>query len=79
MDGTPNIAKIGALLGDNTRTRMLSVLMHGKALTASELAREAGVTAQTASAHLAKLEQGGLLALRKQGRHKYFALTWLAV
>jgi len=75
MDSTPNIAKIGALLGDNTRARMLSVLMHGKALTASELATEAGVTAQTATTHLAKLVDGGLLQLRKQGRHKYFALA----
>ena len=75
MDGTPNIAKIGSLLGDNTRARMLSSLMHGKALTASELAREAGITAQTATTHLAKLKDGGLLTLRKQGRHKYFALA----
>lgn len=75
MDGTPNIAKIGTLIGDNTRARMLSALMHGKALTAAELAREAGVTAQTASSHLAKLEAGKLLSLRKQGRHKYFALA----
>jgi len=75
MDSTPNIAKIGALLGDNTRARMLAALMHGKALTASELAHEANVTAQTASTHLSKLEAGGLLQLRKQGRHKYFALA----
>jgi len=75
MGSVPNIAKIGALLGDNTRARMLSTLMHGKALTASELAREAGITAQTATSHLAKLETGGLLTLRKQGRHKYFALA----
>jgi len=75
LDNSPNIAKIGALLGDNTRARMLSTLMHGKALTASELAREAGVTAQTATSHLSKLEAGGLLTLRKQGRHKYFALA----
>ena len=75
MDSTPNIARIGALLGDNTRARMLSSLMHGKALTASELANEAGITAQTATTHLAKLEAGGLLQLRKQGRHKYFALA----
>lgn len=54
---------------------MLSTLMHGKALTASELAREAGITAQTATTHLAKLESGGLLTLQKQGRHKYFALA----
>jgi len=44
------------------RANMLSALMGGKALTASELANEAGVTAQTASAHLAKLESGGLIA-----------------
>ena len=75
MDSTPNIAKIGALLGGNTRARMHSTLMHGKALTASELAREAGITAQTATSHLAKLEAGGLLSLQKQGRHKYFALA----
>ena len=75
MESTPNIAKIGALLGDNTRARMLSSLMHGKALTASELARQADVTAQTATTHLAKLEKGGLLTLRKQGRHKYFSLA----
>jgi len=75
MYGTPNIAKIGALLGDNTRAHMLSTLMHGEALTASELAREAGVTAQTATSHLAKLIDGGLLTVRKQGRHKYFTLA----
>jgi len=75
MDSTPNIAKIGALLGDNARARMLSALMHGKALTASELATEAGITAQTATTHLSKLEAGGLLLMRKQGRHKYFALA----
>ena len=75
MDGTPNIAKIGSLIGDNTRACILTTLMHGKALTASELAAVASVTAQTATSHLAKLEAGGLLKLRKQGRHKYFALA----
>jgi len=75
MDGTPNIARIGVLVGDNTRASILSALMHGKALTASELAHEAGVTAQTASLHLAKLEAGGLLSRRKQGRHRYFTLA----
>lgn len=75
MESIPNIAKIGALLGDNTRARMLSALISGKALTASELASDAGVTAQTATTHLAKLEAGGLLTMRKQGRHKYFTLA----
>ncbi len=54
---------------------MLSALMDGGALTASELALEAGVTPQTASTHLAKLESGGLLARRKQGRHAYLRLA----
>ena len=75
MKGSPNIARVGALIGDSARASMLTALMSGKALTASELAREAGVTVQTASSHLGKLEQGGLLQLRKQGRHKYFSLA----
>lgn len=75
MKGSPNIARVGALIGDTARASMLTALMSGKALTASELAREAGVTLQTASSHLAKLEQGDLLKLRKQGRHKYFSLA----
>ena len=54
---------------------MLTALMSGKALTVSELAEEAGVTIQTASSHLSKLDSGGLLRPRKQGRHKYFALA----
>jgi DNA-binding transcriptional ArsR family regulator len=75
MKGSPNIARVGALIGDPARAAMLNTLMSGKALTASELAREAGITRQTASVHLAKLEHGGLLELHKQGRHKYFALA----
>ena len=54
---------------------MLSALIGGKALTAGELAREAGVTAQTASSHLAKLVEGGLIAGIRQGRHRYFRLS----
>jgi predicted transcriptional regulator len=53
---------------------MLLALMAGKALTATELALEADITTQTASSHLAKLVAGGLLIVRKQGRHKYFQL-----
>ncbi|MEE9322321.1 MAG: helix-turn-helix transcriptional regulator [Granulosicoccus sp.] len=75
MKGSPNIARVGALIGDPARAAMLNALMCGKALTASELAREAGITRQTASTHLAKLEQGSLLHLHKQGRHKYFSLA----
>lgn len=71
----PDITRIAALLGEPARANMLSSLMGGQALTAGELAREAGVTAPTASAHLSKLEAGGLLIRRRQGRHSYFALA----
>ncbi|WP_298859792.1 winged helix-turn-helix domain-containing protein [uncultured Sulfitobacter sp.] len=71
----PDIARIAALIGDPARANILGALMSGKALTATELAHEAGVTVQTASAHLAKLEAGGLTAARKSGRHKYISLA----
>jgi DNA-binding transcriptional ArsR family regulator len=71
----PDIARIAALVGDPARANMLQALMTGHALTASELAQEAGVTVQTASSHLAKLEAGGLIGQRKQGRHRYFELS----
>lgn len=70
-----DIARTAALLGDPARANMLSALMGGVALTAGELAQEGGVTAQTASAHLARLVEGGLIAVRRQGRHAYFALS----
>ena len=60
--------------GDPARANILIALMSGKALTATELASEAGVTVQTTSSHLKKLEAVGLLKQRKQGRHRYFAL-----
>lgn len=75
MKEGPDIVRIAALIGDPARANMLTALMSGKALTATELAAEAGVTQQTASAHLAKLDAGGLLRLRKQGRHKYVSLA----
>ena len=71
----PDIARIAALIGDPARAHMLTALMSGKALTATELAGEAGVTLQTASGHLAKLLDGQMVQARKQGRHKYFALA----
>tara|TARA_R110002124_G_scaffold77169_8_gene206628 strand:+ start:3272 stop:3955 length:684 start_codon:yes stop_codon:yes gene_type:complete len=75
MKEGPDIARIASLIGDPARANMLTALMVGKALTATELAQEAGVTMQTASAHLAKLDDGGLICSRKQGRHKYFTLA----
>jgi DNA-binding transcriptional ArsR family regulator len=70
----PDIARIAVLIGDPARANMLTALSSGAALTASELAAEAGVTKQTASAHLAKLLDAELLAVEAQGRHRYFRL-----
>ncbi len=75
MKDGPNIALLGSLIGDPARANMLTALTSGKALTASELAGEAGITLQTASSHLAKLEAGALVHRRKQGRHHYFCLA----
>src|ERR1700723_1345179 len=75
MKAGPDIAMVAALVGDPARANMLTALMTGRALTASELAHEAGVTPQTASSHLAKLEAGGLIEQEKQGRHRYFRLA----
>jgi DNA-binding transcriptional ArsR family regulator len=75
MREEPDIARIASLVGDPARANMLTALMDGGALTASELALEAGVTMPTASSHLSKLVEGGLLALQRQGRHRYYALS----
>jgi DNA-binding transcriptional ArsR family regulator len=75
MSGDADIARIGALVADPARARMLMTLGDGRALAASVLADEAGVAASTASAHLAKLVDGGLLTVSQDGRHRYFALS----
>ena len=69
------IAGVAALIGDPARANILSALMGGRALTAGELARHAGVSAQTTSGHLAKLADAALIALEKQGRHRYYRLA----
>lgn len=75
MQTAPRIAGLAALIGDNTRATMLTALMGGTALTATELALGAGVTKQTASAHLARLQAARLLVVERQGRHRYFRLA----
>ena len=71
----PLIAEIAGLVGEPARATMLSALLDGRALTATELAYAARVTPQTASTHLAKLTAAGLLAPLKDGRHRYFRLA----
>ncbi|MDA9008603.1 winged helix-turn-helix domain-containing protein [Alphaproteobacteria bacterium] len=75
MKSGPDIAKIAALVGDPARANMLTALMTGYALTARELSEEAGVTPATTSSHLSKLEEGGLVKVDKQGRHRYYQLA----
>src|SRR5215468_9512362 len=75
MKAGPDISMVASLVGDPARANMLTALLSGRALTASELAQEAGITPQTASSHLAKLEAGGLIEPEKQGRHRYYRLT----
>jgi DNA-binding transcriptional ArsR family regulator len=75
MKAGPDIAMVASLVGDPARANMLTALLSGRALTASELAQEAGITPQTASSHLSKLETGGLIEPEKQGRHRYYRLT----
>ncbi|GAB3979259.1 helix-turn-helix transcriptional regulator [Actinoallomurus acanthiterrae] len=69
-----DIAPVAALLADRTRASMLTALLDGRPLSAGELARTAGVSAATASSHLAKLLDGDLVTVVRQGRHRYYRL-----
>jgi DNA-binding transcriptional ArsR family regulator len=71
----PDIAIVASLMGDPARANMVLALMSGQALSAADLAREAGVTPSTATGHLNKLVSAGLLTVRKQGRNRYFDLA----
>jgi len=69
------LAELGALLAEPARAAMLLALMDGRMRPAGELARAAGVGAATASAHLKRLLDGGLLDVQAQGRHRYYRLA----
>ena len=79
MDAAPSgdadLAAVGALVADPGRCRILLALDDGRALPASTLAAEAGVTAATASSHLRKLTTAGLLAVETHGRYRYYRLA----
>jgi DNA-binding transcriptional ArsR family regulator len=72
MHAEPDLARIATTVGDPRRIQMLALLMEGRALTAKELALGAGIEPATASAHLKRLLDDGLLESAAQGRHKYF-------
>ena len=75
MADGPVISRVAALLGEPARANMLTAMMDGRALTASELAHAAGVALPTASGHLAQLADARLVELEKQGRHRYYRLS----
>lgn len=58
-----NVVELGRLLGDTTRVALLDAMFDGRAYTVTELRRHVGVAASTASEHLSKLLDGGLLAI----------------
>ena len=75
MAGDTDLAAVGALIGDPGRARVLRALTDGRELPASVLAAEAGVAPSTASVHLRKLVDGGLVVAERHGRHRYFHLA----
>jgi DNA-binding transcriptional ArsR family regulator len=75
MQGDTDIASLAAVLADSRRDRMLLALGDGRALPASVLADEAGIAASTASEHLRKLVNSGLVTVERHGRHRYFRLA----
>jgi DNA-binding transcriptional ArsR family regulator len=75
VSGDADLSAVGTLLAEPARARILMALGDGRALPASVLAGEAGIAASTASGHLARLVDGGLLAAERHGRHRYFRLA----
>jgi DNA-binding transcriptional ArsR family regulator len=75
LKGDADVAKVASLLADDARARILMTLGDGRALPASLLASEAGVAPSTASEHLRKLADGGLVTVHPQGRHRYYRLA----
>jgi DNA-binding transcriptional ArsR family regulator len=75
MGDGPNIARIAALVGDRARSEILTALLGGQALTATELGGVAEVAKQTVSGHLSRLVEAKLVAVEQQGRHRYFRLA----
>src|SRR5919108_311526 len=75
MNGEADIASVAAAIGHPARGAMLLAMLGGRALPATDLARAAGVSRSTASAHLAQLTSAGLVVVERQGRHRYHRLA----
>lgn len=70
-----SLSTLGSLLADETRSEILNALMDGRAHTGGELARFVGVAPSTASGHLSKLLDAGVVTVNPDGRHRYFRLA----
>jgi len=79
MAAATSMARVASLVGDPARANMLASLLDGRAHTPTELALDAGITAATASGHLAQLLDAGLVAVTAQGRHRYYRLASVEV
>jgi DNA-binding transcriptional ArsR family regulator len=75
MSLNPNIAEVASLIAEPTRATILMGLLDGRTLPASELARMSQITPQTASAHLSKMVEAGLLVMESHGRHRYYRIA----
>lgn len=69
------LSQVAGAIAEPARTKMLCALMDGHARTSTEMAAIAQVSASTASAHLARLKDDGLIQLHTQGRHRYYSLA----
>jgi DNA-binding transcriptional ArsR family regulator len=74
-DGAAEMARLAGSLADRTRAAFCLALLDGRAWTAGELARHGGVARSTASEHLDRLVDDGLLVEERQGRHRYVRLA----
>jgi DNA-binding transcriptional ArsR family regulator len=77
--GEPDLAAVGALLAEPARAKVLLALLDGRSLPASLLASEAGIAPSTASHHLGRLVDAGLITVASRGRHRYFTLSGVEV
>lgn len=73
--GDPDVSRVAAMFADASRARILSALADGRALPASRLAGEAGVSAATVSGHLARLLDAGLVTVTSSGRFRFYRLS----
>lgn len=73
--GDADVARVAALFAEPTRARVLMALADGRALPASVLAAEAGLSASATSGHLALLREAGLVTVEPSGRHRYYRLA----